>query len=264
MENINPFDSPELDKIKEKYSPFFRETRKRILATLAVFAFFTIFGFIFYEDIIRFLVGTLSLEKVNIVFTSPFQFINLAISCGLVTGLLVALPLLIIQVLYFLKPALIKTEYKTLINLLPFSIFLFLIGFAFGSVIMKWQIEIFLSRAISLGIGNILDISSLLVTVFLTSALMGLGFQFPIVLLLLMRFNILKYQDVSKKRPWIYLGSFVFTLFLPPDSILADIFLSLPLIFLFEITLILYRALERKRSKGETRGRLVTNKQSGQ
>lgn len=246
MENINPFDSLELDKIVEKYSPFFKEARKRILFTLAIFAFSTIFGFIFYEDIIKFLVGTLSLEGVNIVFTSPFQFINLAISCGLVTGLVVALPLLVIQILYFLKPALMKTEFKMLVNLLPFSIILFIIGFAFGSLIMKWQIEIFLNRAISLGIGNILDISSLLVTVFLTSALMGIGFQFPVVLLILMRIKVLKYKKVTKKRPWVYLGSFIFTLFLPPDSILADIFLSLPLIILFEITLLLYRILERK------------------
>ena len=68
MENINPFDSTELAKIVEKYSPFFKEVRKRILFTLAVFAVTTIFGFVFYEDIIRLLVGALSLEGVNIVF----------------------------------------------------------------------------------------------------------------------------------------------------------------------------------------------------
>ena len=137
-----------------------------------------------------------------------------------------------------------------LTTFLPFSIILFLIGFTFGIVVMKWQIEIFLARSISLGIGNILDISKLLSTVLLTSALMGIGFQFPIVLLLLIRIGVINRQQLSKKRKWVYLGSFIFTIFLPPDSILADIFLSLPLIFLFELTLILSRSI--KRSPGGT------------
>lgn len=248
MENIKPFEFPKLAAIINKYSPFFRELRKRMLFTLYAFAIATIAGFVFYEKIIKFLVGALSLKGINIVFTSPFQFINLAISSGTATGLVIVLPVIIIQVLHFLKPALMGKEYKMLVRFLPFSIILFLIGFAFGALIMKWQIEIFLARSVSLGIGNILDISSLLTTVFLTSALMGVGFQFPIILLLLMRIGVIKHRQLSKKRLWIYLGSFIFTLFLPPDSILADILLSLPLIFLFEFTLILNRILERKRA----------------
>ena len=215
---------------------------------LSVFVAATLAGFVFYEKIIKILVDVLSLEGINIVFTSPFQFINLAISCGLVTGLVVVLPFLVAQILYFLRPALRRKEFRMVTRFLPFSIILFLFGFIFGIYIMKWQIEIFLARSIALGIGNILDISGLLTTVFLTSALMGIGFQFPLILLLLMRIGVIKHQQLSKKRPWVYLGSFVFTLFLPPDSILADVFLSLPLIILFEVTLILNRILKRKRS----------------
>jgi len=248
VEKIKPFDSSELTAIKEKYSPYFREARKRLFVTLSVFAISTLVGFVFYEQIIKLLVGALSLEGINIVFTSPFQFINLAISSGITTGLVVAIPIFIAQVLYFLRPALKIKEFKMVIRFLPLSLFLFLIGFTFGAVIMKWQIEIFLARSISIGIGNVLDISGLLTTVFLTSALMGVGFQFPIILLLLMRIGIIKHNQLSKKRPWVYLGSFIFTLFLPPDSILADILLSLPLVILFEFTLILNRILERKRS----------------
>ena len=204
-------------------------------------------GFIFYEKIIKFLIDLLSLKGINIVFTSPFQFINLSISCGVATGLIAVFPLFVAQVLSFLKPALREKEYKMVVRFLPFSIFLFLIGFTFGALIMKWQIDIFLARSVSLGIGNVLDISRLLSTVLLTSALLGVGFQFPIVLLLLMRMGIIDRQQLSKKRPWIYLGSFIFALFLPPDSILADILLSLPLIILFEFTLILNRLFQRKK-----------------
>jgi len=131
VENIKPFEYPELTAIKEKLTPYLAETRKRIYFTLSVFAAATIAGFVFYEKIIKFLVDVLTLKGINIVFTSPFQFINLAISCGLVTGLVVIFPILIFQILSFLKPALKIKEFKTMVRFLPFSIILFLIGFAF-------------------------------------------------------------------------------------------------------------------------------------
>lgn len=203
-------------------------------------------GFLFYEEIIKFLINILSLRGINIVFTSPFQFINLAISCGIASGLVIVFPLLIFQILSYLKPALKGREFKMIVSFLPFSIFLFLVGFSFGFYIMKWQIQLFLEKSVSLGIGNILDISRLLSTVLLTSILMGIGFQFPIVTLLLLRIGILKPAQLSSKRLWVYLGTFFFTILLPADSILADVILTLPLIILFELTLILNRMFEKK------------------
>ena len=252
MEKLKSLNSSELAALIKKYSPFFKEIRKRITIVLAVFAVATFAGFIFYEKIISQLLSVFSLQGVNIVFTSPFQFINLSISCGITTGLIVVMPMLITQVIAFLGPALKKYEYKIVVRLLPFSIILFLIGFVFGSLIMKWQIQIFLNRSISLGIGNILDISNLLSTILITSSLMGIGFQFPIILLLLMHIGIINHQQISKKRPWFYLGSVLFALLLPPDSIVADIFLSLPLIFLFESTLVLKRLLDKKRDRSQS------------
>lgn len=249
MENIKALESPELKAAIAKYSRFLIEIRRRIFLVFGVFGVAAIVGFVFYEKIIKFLIDALSLKGVNIVFTSPFQFINLAIACGVVTGLVFVFPFIIFQFLSFLRPALRKKEYKMVVGFLPFSIVLFLVGFLFGALIMKWQIQIFLARSVSLGIGNVLDISHLLSVVLLTSALMGIGFQFPIILLLLMRIGLIKHQQLTKQRRWIYLGSFIFAILLPPDSILADVLLSLPLIILFEVTLIFDRILTKRKER---------------
>ncbi|OGE38634.1 hypothetical protein A3F00_02245 [Candidatus Daviesbacteria bacterium RIFCSPHIGHO2_12_FULL_37_11] len=254
MENIRPSGTNELNVLINKYSPYLFDIRKRILFTLSFFAFATAVGFVFYERIIKFLIDILNLKGVNVVFTSPFQFISLAISCGVATGLIFTFPLLLYQILSFLKPALREKEYKMVVGSLPFSIILFLSGFSFGFLIMKWQIQIFLAKSVSLGIGNILDISRLLNTVLLTSILMGIGFQFPIILLLFMRIGIIKHQTLSKQRPWVYLGSFIFAILLPADSILADILLTLPLVTLFELTLLLSRIFERREKITHLRG----------
>lgn len=241
-------DSSELTAFVSKYSPYLREARRRVFYSFLVFGIALMAGFFFYESIIRFLIGSLALRGVNVVFTSPFQFINLAISSGVTTGFVVAVPFFIAQILYFFKPALRKKEFVVMMRFLPFSVILFITGFIFGAWIMRWQIQVFLAKSVALGIGNVIDISSLLSTVLLTSALMGVGFQFPIVLLLLMRFGILKHQQLSGWRVWFYLGSFIFTVALPADSVLVDAFLFLPLVILFEITLALGGIGEKKRT----------------
>lgn len=247
MENSDPPVTSEMDALIKKYSPVIIEIRKRIIITFLVFAASMLVGFIFYEKIIKFLIDFLSLQGINIVFTSPFQFINLAISCGIASGLVFVFPLLLYQILSFLKPALRKKEFKMVVSFMPFSIILFLSGFVFGFLIMKWQIEIFLTRSVSLGIGNILDISRLLSTVLLTSIFMGIGFQFPVVLFFLLRLGIIKSSQLTRQRMWVYLGSFIFAILLPADSILADIILTLPLVIMFELTLFLNWIMGGKR-----------------
>jgi sec-independent protein translocase protein TatC len=236
----------EFNQLISKYSPYLGEIRKRILYSLIIFVAGAVLGFTFYDKIIKFLIDLLSLKGVNIVFTSPFQFINLAISCGVATGLVLAFPLLVYQVLSFLKPALKRDEFRVVLGFLPVCLLLFLGGFGLGFLIMKWQIEIFLEKSVELGIGNILDISHLISTVLLVSVLMGIAFQFPVVIFLATYIGFVKPKQISKYRLWVYLGSIVFAILLPPDSILADFFLSLPLIILFELTLITIRVFGRK------------------
>ncbi len=234
-----------MENLAEQYSPFIREIRTRILVIACVFIVAMIGGFVFYENIIKILIDVLSLRGINIVFTSPFQFINLAISCSIAMGLVCVFPLVTIQILAFLKPALRKDEFRMVLRLLPFSLILFVMGFSFGIVVMKWQIQLFLTKSVSLGIGNVLDISQLISTVLLVSVFMGIAFEFPIILLLLMRIGVVKHGTLRKQRLWVYLGSLLFAILLPIDSIVADVLLALPLIIMYEGTILMHRMFKK-------------------
>lgn len=240
MDNLITSDSSEINAVLKKYSRFVSEIRKRIIYTVGAFLVSALIGFIFYEQIIKLLIDVLGLRGVNVVFTSPFQFINLSVSCGLATGLVIVFPLIIYQILSFLRPALKRKEFKVVASFIPLSLILFIAGFSFGVLIMHWQIQIFLSRASSLEIGNILDISRILGTVLLTSVFMGIGFQFPIVLYILMKLGVINTSHLNKWRKWVYLGAFLFSILLPLDSLIADLLITIPLIFMFELTLILH------------------------
>ena len=123
------------DTTTDKYFPYLLEIRKRLLFVVSLFIISSIVGFIFYEKIISIILNFFSLNGINIVFTSPFQFFTLAINSGLIIGVFVTLPVLIYQLLSFLKPALEPKEYRKIVATLPLAILLFAGGFIYGSTI---------------------------------------------------------------------------------------------------------------------------------
>lgn len=228
-----------------RYFPLLSEVRRRLLFVVSIFILSGIIGFFYYEKIITFIIGLLDLNGVNIVFTSPFQFLNLAMSSSLSVGLIITIPLLIYQFLTFLKPALKVKEYRSVMSLLPISIILFIGGFVFGFVMMKYVVVLFYTKSVQLNIGNMLDISKLLSQILVTSALMGLGFQFPIVMSLLMDFKIVSHKFFVNQRPFAYLIAIIFAAVMPPTDLLSMTLLALPLVVLFELTLLLNRIFRK-------------------
>ena len=241
-----------LQESYERYLPFLKEARNRLVFIVAIFLTISIIGFLYYERVISFALTLFNLEGINIVFTSPFQYINLAVSTGLIIGLVSVFPLLIFQLISFLKPALTEKENRTIIILIPLGVILFILGFSFGIFIMRYVLVLFYQKSVELEIGNLLDISRFLSQTLLTSALMGLAFQFPLVLTALLQFKVIKYRQLIQQRPLAYSASLVFAAFLPPTDLFSLALLTLPLVILFEGTLLLNR-LVLKTNRLETK-----------
>jgi sec-independent protein translocase protein TatC len=224
-----------------RYYPYLLEIRKRLLFIASLFLIAAVFGFFYYEKIVTFILSFLSFQGVNVVFTSPFQFFTLAVNSGIFVGLVIVFPLILYQLLAFLKPALKSKEYRLVVTLLPLSILLFLGGFAFGIAVMRYVVAIFYQKSVELQIGNLLDVELLLSKIVLTGALMGLAFQFPVVMTVLMRLRVIKYKSFIKQRFLAWSSAIIFAALLPPTDILSLVLLTLPLVILFELTLILNR-----------------------
>ena len=230
-----------------RYFPYLSEVRKRVFFTVSVFFISCILGFVYYEKIISFALNIFRFQGVNYVFTSPFQFLDLSVNTAIVVGLVITFPLFLWQLISFIRPALTPREFKMIIYGLPISFVLFFAGFGFGLLIMKSVIELFYQKSIELSLGNLLDVSKILSQTLLTGVLMGIAFQFPIVLSLLIQLKILKRSILEKNRVMAYMVSIVFAALMPPTDILSLILLTLPLVILFELTLVLNRFLGKRK-----------------
>ena len=231
-----------------QYLPYLKEIRKRLLFIISITVGATVVGFFQYDRIIGFVITMLDLDQLNVVFTSPFQYFELAISAALLVGVIVALPVIIIQLFSFLRPALQKSEYRMLLLMLPIGLILFVGGFIFGVAIMKYTIAFFQTQSEQLHIGSVLDISSLLSSIITISLFMGLAFQFPLILTLLLQLQVIHHKWLGNQRKFVYLAALLLVILLPITSIVTDVILTLPLVILFEITLILNIIVLKRKS----------------
>lgn len=223
------------------YLPLMIELRRRLIITLFIFIVGTIIGVVKYEKIVKFFLRLLNLEGATIVFYSPFEYMNLALNCGIITGITVVLPFFFYQLTSFLKPALTKKEFVIFRRYVPFSLILFIGGFVVGFWMIKYVGNLSFQAAKNLGVASFLNVSNLLSTTLLTGTLMGLAFQFPLILIFLIRFNIVSRKFLVDKRPFAYIIAIIFASFMPPTDILSLILLTIPLVILYEIVLIFNR-----------------------
>jgi len=74
----------------------------------------------------------------------------------------------------------------------------------------------------------------------------GLAFQLPVVLLLLVRVGVLTIQKLVSFRKYAIVLAFIFAGILTPPDPFSQISLALPVIILYEVSILISRFLSKK------------------
>jgi len=191
--------------------------------------------------IVKFFLEVFKVDNVQVIIASPFQFFSLAVNAAFFTAIVLTFPLVIFNVFRFLKSALTKKEIRFLRGIIFNSIVLFFLGFVFGLFIMYYVVVALAGFNFNLGITNMWDISLFFSQTMLTAALLGIIFQFPVILTILIRFNMIDIQYLKKNRHWAIFLSFLIPALLPPTDALSLLIMATLSIIIFEITIFLNR-----------------------
>lgn len=221
--------------------PYFNEARKRMFYCLFFFLIIFLTSFTFSEKIVKFFLEIFKFEDVQIVTTSPFQFFGLAINIAIAIAIIGTFPIVIYNIFAFLSPALTKKEKKIFVKIVFLSIIFFVGGFLFGFNILKYILIILAGYNSKIGLTNMWDVGIFSSQIFLTAAFMGIIFQFPIILSIFIKKDIISVEALRKKRKWAILLSFIIAALLPPTDGLSLIVMASFFIIIFEITLLYNR-----------------------
>jgi sec-independent protein translocase protein TatC len=226
----------EFKKNIEKFLPFLEDLRHRLYRGIILFF---VGGFLSAGMILKTLLGFIDINGVTIATSSPFNIAVIAMDVGFFLAIIVSIPYIIYSFYAFIVPALTKSERTSLLKSIPLSIFLFISGFLYGFSMLYYSLELLAAINIGLGIANFWNIGQFLSQIFITAALLGLVFEFPLLLTLFIKLGIVTVETLKTKRRVAYFLLLCMTALLPPTDGLSLLAMLLPLVLLYEATILL-------------------------
>ena len=242
------------------------ELRARLLRSAVGLLLAFLVCFYFAEPIFNFLqkplaealsVHGLDRQAPRIIFTGPAEVFITYIKMAFFAAAFLSCPLFLTQIWLFVAPGLYKNEKKALAPFIVATPVLFFIGGALVYfVIYPLALRFFLTFQVGGGEGTLpIELETRISEYF--SLLMklifafGLCFQLPVIMTLMARVGLATSKGMAEKRKYAIVGVFVVAaIFTPPDP-LSQLMLAIPIVVLYEISILMAKVVEKGRPKDE-------------
>ena len=167
----------------------------------------------------------------------------------LIGGLILAFPYVFLQFWNFIKPALTKKELEKTRGVIFWVSLLFFLGVLFGYFfIAPYTVNFFANFQLDSNIENRWTINSYLDTLVPLILGSGLAFQLPLAMLFLGKINVVSSSFLKRKRKHAIVIMLILAGTITPPDMLSQIIVTLPLMILYEISILLVRRVEKQQS----------------
>ncbi|WP_277677961.1 twin-arginine translocase subunit TatC [Gracilibacillus dipsosauri] len=228
------------------YLDHFAELRKRLIWTAFFFILFFGLGLYYVNDIRNFFLNDIDIT-LNLI--SPEEIIWIILTIAFTVAIAGTLPFLCLQIWLFVKPGLTKQEQRVSLAYIPAVFLLFVVGMSFGYYIF---VKLILPFVLSLNDGvfdTMFTVENYFRFIFRVTLPFAIFFELPIIIMFLTSLGILTPRFLSKTRKYGYFILVIIgTMISPPDFIL-QIVVAIPLIIIYEISIMLSRFVYRKKQE---------------
>jgi sec-independent protein translocase protein TatC len=184
---------------------------------------------------------------------SPTEPFTTTLTVSAYAALLIALPVILYQVYAFVLPAFSPTEKKVALPLLLMVPVLFVAGAVFAYFVVVPAALTFLLNFNDHQFNTQIRARDYYSFVLLTLVAAGIVFQVPVGVLGLTRLGILTPQKLRHNRRYAYLGCAVVAALLPGVDPVSMLIEMVPLVVLYELSILLSVAFGRSSAEGADR-----------
>ncbi|MGN0306742.1 MAG: twin-arginine translocase subunit TatC [Lachnospiraceae bacterium] len=228
-----------------------KDLRKLLLFSLGVIVVCFLIIFSFYsKQLVQWISQPILERNIEIIYTAVSEAFTAQLKLSFIAGTVLASPLIFFALWRFIRPALYKEERLAFSALMIAGLFLFVLGVIFAYVmVFNLAVNFFIvsGEEVATPMFSLAEYVSFLFSFLLP---FGVMFETPIVVVALSRLGIIDAKTLSKGRRFIVFGVFIIAAVLTPPDVVSQTLLALPLLVLFEISILLAR-LVRPRKKEE-------------
>ena len=240
------------DKIP--FTDHLEELRTRLIRSSIAVGIGFVVSYGFKEKIFKILIHPLiSVMPANskMIFTGLPEAFFTYLKVAFLTGLLVASPVVIFEFWMFVSPGLYKKEKTLLIPIIILSSIFFLGGALFGYfIVFPYGFKFFLGFA-NENIQALPSMSEYLSFAAKMLLAFGLVFELPLVITFMARLGIVTVDFLKKNRKYAILLFFAVSAILTPPDVVSQIMMALPLMLLYEVSILGVRIFGKKKSEKE-------------
>jgi sec-independent protein translocase protein TatC len=153
-------------------------------------------------------------------------------------ALFAAMPLLLYHLWKLLDAWLPTSKRRVALPFIAASAGLFYAGVAFAFFLVLPIVFEFFATTAPAGVKVMTDINAFLSFTLGMVFAFGLAFQVPIVIVVIVWTGLVSRRALKNSRPYVFLGAFVFAMFLTPPDVFSQTLLAVPMYALFEIALL--------------------------
>ncbi len=224
------------------------ELRGRIIISFIAIILAAGFSFYFIEDIIhKILLGPIKDVNLSIQVLTPYGIVALYMEVIFISAVIFSMPVIIYQVWKFISPGLHKNEHSYILWIVFFTTICFFAGIIFSYyILLPTSLKFFAgfgTEKIKLNIAIDKYVSFVLTMVLMS----GLLFELPMVSYFLSKLGIVTPAFLRHYRKHSIVVIFVIAAIVTPSpDVITQSLLALPMILLYEISIIISVVVHRK------------------
>ena len=219
-----------------------RKILLRSVAAIAI-AFVAVF-YVAVDPLMNLLINPIVERGITVIYTEMSAALMTKLKVAFIAGAVLASPYVFWQIWAFIKPALYEHEKKAFRVTFGATVFLFLLGVAFCyTAVYFLAVDFFLVAGENLAT-PMLAVDKYVSFLFGFVLPFGLAFELPVALYITTKMGMTNYEMLASKRKFVILAVVVIAAFLTPPDVVSQVMRSIPILILFEISLLICKVVK--------------------